>query len=54
MENLKPTPVNSNYAKITDDVTKAVLPVFNGNKTTDDIFTDKFIQKLQKYCDKSM
>ena len=54
LENSKPTPVNSNYAKITDDVTKAVLPVFNGNKTTDDIFTDKFILKLQKYCDKSM
>lgn len=53
LENSKPTPVNSNYAKIVDEVTKNITPVFNGNKQTKDIFTTEFTNKIQKFCLKS-
>lgn len=53
LRNSKPTPVNSNYTKIVDEVTKTVVPVFNGQKNIDEIENTDFINKLQKYCDKS-
>ncbi len=53
LENSKPTPVNSNYAKIVDDVTKNITPVLNGKKQTKDNFTIDFTDKIQKLCLKS-
>lgn len=50
IEKSKPTPVNPNYAKIIDDVTKAADKVFTGKQKSEDIMTQRFIQKLQQYC----
>ena len=53
LENSKPTPVNSNYAKIVDEVTKNITPVFNGKKQTKDVLTIDFTDRIQKLCLKS-
>lgn len=46
----KATPVNANYIKITDEIIKKTEPVFNGKKQPNEIMTEDFIKKLQKYC----
>lgn len=53
LENSKPTPVNSNYAKIVDEVTKNITPVLNGKKQTKDVLTIDFTDRIQKLCLKS-
>ena len=53
IENSKPTPVNSNYAKIVDEVTKNITPVLNGKKQTKDVLTIDFTDRIQKLCLKS-
>lgn len=53
LENSKPTPVNSNYAKIVDEVTKNITPVLNGKKQTKNVFTIDFTDRIQKLCLKS-
>jgi len=49
LNNSKSTPVNENYAKITDEIVKETEPVFNGSKTVDEIMTEKFNKQLRKY-----
>lgn len=53
LENSKPTPVNSNYAKIVDEVTKNIIPVLNGKEQAKDVFTMDFTDKIQNLCLKS-
>ena len=53
LENSKPTPVNSNYAKIVDEVTKNITPVLNGKKQTKEVLTIDFTDRIQKLCLKS-
>ncbi len=53
LENSKPTPVNSNYAKIIDEVTKNITPVLNDKEQTKNVFTVEFTDKIQKLCLKS-
>lgn len=53
LENSKPTPVNSNYSKIIDEVTKNIIPVLNGKKQTKDVFTIDFTDRIEKLCLKS-
>lgn len=53
LTNSKPTPVNSNYAKIIDEVTKNITPVLNGKKQAKDVLTMDFTAKIQKLCLKS-
>ena len=50
MKNSKPTPVNENYSKIIDNVTKSVDPILSGKKKIKESLTEEFIQKLQKLC----
>ena len=50
LQKSKPTPVNENYAKIIDDITKNIEPVLNGKKQTKNTFTSKYSNKLQKLC----
>lgn len=52
LKNSKSTPVNENYAKIIDAVVKETEPVFNGSKSVEEIFTDKFSERLNKYNSK--
>lgn len=53
LENSKPTPVNSNYSKIVDEVTKNIIPVLNGKEQTKDAFTMDFTERIQNLCLKS-
>lgn len=53
IKNSKPTPVNSNYAKIIDETTKEITPILNGKKSIKNI-DETFIEKIQKYCDRSL
>ena len=46
----KPTPVNENYLKITDEITKNLENVFNGKKQASEVVDQKFVEKLQKHC----
>ncbi len=50
IQNSKPTPVNANYAKITDDIMKSVDPVLNGKINPEKIMTPELIKKLNKHC----
>ena len=49
MKNSKSTPVNENYAKITDEIINATEPVFSGTKTVNEIMNRNFEQKLKKF-----
>ena len=49
LKNSKSTPVNENYAKITDEITSKTEPVFNGSVSVEEIMTDKFSERLEKY-----
>lgn len=49
IKNSKPTPVNSNYTKITDEVTKATDKIFAGKQSA--VITEDLIQRLQKLCE---
>lgn len=53
LENSKPTPVNSNYAKIVDEVTKNIIPVLNGKEQAKNVFTIDFTDEIQNLCLKS-
>lgn len=48
LKNSKSTPVNENYAKITDEIVNSVEPVFNGTKTVDEIINEKLIKRLKR------
>ena len=49
MKNSKSTPVNENYAKITDEIINATEPVFNGTKTVNELMNKNFEEKLKKF-----
>lgn len=50
IKNSKPTPVNSNYAKIIDEVTKAADKVFSGKQSVSETINDALIERLQNMC----
>ena len=49
LNNSKPTPINENYAKIVDSVTKTMIPVFNGKKDLSNVLDESFLIKLEKF-----
>ncbi|MGN0015327.1 MAG: ABC transporter substrate-binding protein [Candidatus Gastranaerophilaceae bacterium] len=50
IKNSKPTPVNSNYAKITDEVTKTAEKVFSEKQTVSEAINETLIKRLQNMC----
>ena len=49
MKNSKSTPVNENYAKITDEIINATEPVFSGTKSVDGLINENLYKRLKKF-----
>ncbi len=52
LNNSKPTPVNPNYAKITDELIIQTNKIFSGKYSVHQVLTDKFINRLQNLSSK--
>lgn len=46
IKNSKPTPVNKNYAQINDVLNEALEPIFNGNKTAEEVINENLEKRL--------